>query len=183
MLKLTKTEEAVLNLTKQGVPIDEIASRLNINKRTVYNIRSKLKKRGLITDGKKQEGEEKGEDPQSAPVPQPVSPPAQIPQADESSTPPSPAVPVPSYASTPTPPPRETRESTLPHVDVRELLGDYTPVVKKVILNPKILMYYDYVKKKGYEGDLGDFIQDVVEEYFRDRGIRIVVLRGAMEVS
>jgi len=95
---------------------------------------------------------------------------------------------------TPPPPSEETKAPERPRVDsgaerpseealVRSLVSDYTPVVRKVVMNPRILMYYDYARSQGYDGDLGDFINEVVEGYFKERGIKIVVLRGVAEVG
>ena len=51
-------------------------------------------------------------------------------------------------------------------------------VVKKVAMNPVVLLWYDFARNKfGYEGDLGDFIVDCVEGFFRSRGFRIVIRR------
>jgi len=59
----------------------------------------------------------------------------------------------------------------------RTVVALATPVIKKVVLNPKILLFYDYLRSKGYEGDLGDFIVDCIETLFRRMGYQIVVER------
>jgi hypothetical protein len=60
----------------------------------------------------------------------------------------------------------------------RELALQATPIVKKVILNPKIYLYYDYaVSTFDFKGDIGDFIQDAVEDFWKSRGYRIVIER------
>ena len=51
-------------------------------------------------------------------------------------------------------------------------------VVKKVAMNPVVLLWYDHARNRlGYEGDLGDFIVDCVEGYFRLLGYKIVIRR------
>jgi len=44
------------------------------------------------------------------------------------------------------------------------------PVGRKIRLSPKNLMFYDWFKTKyGYEGDLSQFINDAIEDFFRSR--------------
>jgi len=65
----------------------------------------------------------------------------------------------------------------------RELMVRATPILRKVILNPKVLLWYDYARAElGYSGDLGDFINDAVEDFWRSRGYKIKVIQE-MEVS
>lgn len=53
-----------------------------------------------------------------------------------------------------------------------------TPLIKKVILNPKIFMYYDYAKTQfGFKGDFGDFVRDCVEYFFLRHGFSIKITR------
>ncbi|RLG82643.1 MAG: hypothetical protein DRO39_09310, partial [Thermoprotei archaeon] len=59
----------------------------------------------------------------------------------------------------------------------REVVAYATPVLRKVILNPKILLFYDYMKSKGYTGDLGDFIVECIELLFRKMGYQVVIER------
>ena len=59
----------------------------------------------------------------------------------------------------------------------REVVAYATPVLRKVILNPKILLFYDYMKSKGYSGDLGDFIVECIELLFRKMGYQVVIER------
>ena len=79
-------------------------------------------------------------------------------------------------------------EVSLPHVErpagrmaevatEREVVAYATPVLRKVILNPKILLFYDYMKSKGYSGDLGDFIVECIELLFRKMGYQVVIER------
>jgi len=70
-----------------------------------------------------------------------------------------------------------------PQVTVDVLEGDYIPIAKKVFLNPRVLMYYQYARSQGYGGDLGDFINEVIESFFRDRRIKIAVLKGVSELE
>jgi len=58
-----------------------------------------------------------------------------------------------------------------------ELWIKASPIIRKVILDPKVFLYYDYVRNKyGYKGDLGDFIRDCVEDFFERRGIKIKIV-------
>jgi len=51
-------------------------------------------------------------------------------------------------------------------------------VIRKVILNPKVLMWYDYIVSKfGYKGDLGDFIVECIEDFWASRGYKIKISR------
>ncbi len=59
----------------------------------------------------------------------------------------------------------------------REVVAYATPVLRKVILNPKILLFYDYMRSKGYSGDLGDFIVECIELLFRKMGYQVVIER------
>lgn len=53
-----------------------------------------------------------------------------------------------------------------------------TDLAKKVMLNPKVLLYYDYARAVGFEGDLSDFICNCIEFLFEKvLGIRVVVER------
>jgi hypothetical protein len=45
----------------------------------------------------------------------------------------------------------------------QELALQATPIVKKVILNPKTYLFYDYAcSTLNFKGDIGDFIQDAI---------------------
>lgn len=58
----------------------------------------------------------------------------------------------------------------------RIVLVEASPILKKVALNPKVYLWYDYAKsEKGYKGDIGDFVIDAVEDFWRSRGYRIIV--------
>jgi len=60
----------------------------------------------------------------------------------------------------------------------KELWVMAEPIFRKVALNPRIFLFYDYVRTElGYEGDLGDFICDTVEDFFKSRGIKIKIVR------
>jgi hypothetical protein len=43
-------------------------------------------------------------------------------------------------------------------------------------LEPKVLGYYKYVREIGYKGDMGDFIWEVVDDFFARRGLGLGVL-------
>jgi len=58
----------------------------------------------------------------------------------------------------------------------RIVMVEASPILKKVALNPKVYLWYDYAKsEKGYKGDIGDFVIDAVEDFWRSRGYRIIV--------
>jgi hypothetical protein len=58
----------------------------------------------------------------------------------------------------------------------QELALQATPIVKKVILNPKTYLFYDYAcTNLNFKGDVGDFIQDAIEDFWKSRGYRIVI--------
>jgi hypothetical protein len=58
----------------------------------------------------------------------------------------------------------------------QELALQATPIVKKVILNPKTYLFYDYAcSTLNFKGDIGDFIQDAIEDFWKARGYRIVI--------
>jgi len=65
----------------------------------------------------------------------------------------------------------------------RELWVKATPIIRKVVLNPKIWLYYDYARTQlGYEGDIGSFLEDCVEDFWRSRGYKIKIVQET-EVS
>jgi hypothetical protein len=58
----------------------------------------------------------------------------------------------------------------------RELMLQASPIVKKVILNPKTYLFFDYaLSELKFRGDIGDFIVDAVEDFWKSRGYRIVI--------
>ncbi len=59
----------------------------------------------------------------------------------------------------------------------KEILAVATPIVRKVVLNPAVYLWYDYARNRlGYKGDLGDFLVDCVEDFFRSRGYKIKIV-------
>jgi len=51
-------------------------------------------------------------------------------------------------------------------------------IARKVVLNPKVLLLYDWIKARfGYDGDLSDFILDVIEDFMRSRNLKIMIVR------
>jgi ParB/RepB/Spo0J family partition protein len=56
-----------------------------------------------------------------------------------------------------------------------------TTISSPVRIDPVVLLYFDYARRRGYDiDDLGQFISDCVKGYFRDRGIRIMITREAV---
>jgi hypothetical protein len=62
----------------------------------------------------------------------------------------------------------------------REMQLAASPIFKKVILNPKIYMHFDYVVNNfGYTQDIADFLVDCVEDFLKSRGYRVVIQHEA----
>ncbi len=74
-------------------------------------------------------------------------------------------------------PPRTAMEKTeLPDIVEKEMLLQATPIIRKVMLNPKVYLWYDYARSKlGFEGDIGDFLLDTVEDFWKSRGYTIKI--------
>ena len=52
------------------------------------------------------------------------------------------------------------------------------PVGTKIRLTPKSLLLFDWFKAKyGYEGDISDFINDAIEDFFRARGYEVMIVK------
>ena len=52
------------------------------------------------------------------------------------------------------------------------------PVGTKIRLTPKSLLLFDWFKAKyGYEGDISDFINDAIEDFFRARGYKVLIVK------
>lgn len=52
-----------------------------------------------------------------------------------------------------------------------------TPILRKVALNPRIFFYYEFAKKKfGWEGDVGDFLIECVEHFWKSKGYSIRIM-------
>ncbi len=51
------------------------------------------------------------------------------------------------------------------------------PILRKVALNPRIFFDYDFAKKKfGWEGDIGDFLIECVEDFWKRKGYSIRIM-------
>lgn len=60
----------------------------------------------------------------------------------------------------------------------RVIFLEASPILKKVALNPKVYLWFDYAKTElGFKGDVGDFLIDCVEDFFKSRGFQIVISR------
>jgi hypothetical protein len=66
-----------------------------------------------------------------------------------------------------------------------ELMLAGTPIIRKVILNPKIFFWYDFAANRmGFKGDIGDFVNDCVEDFFKSRNYEVIVQkRDVVRVS
>ena len=52
------------------------------------------------------------------------------------------------------------------------------PVGRRIRLSPKNLMFYDWFRTKyGYGGDLSDFINDAIDDFFKSRNWTIKVVK------
>jgi len=70
----------------------------------------------------------------------------------------------------------EISEEGLQETVEKQLQIAASPIVRKIILNPIVYFWYDYAKTKlGFNGDIGDFLWDCVEDFFDARGVHIVV--------
>ena len=59
----------------------------------------------------------------------------------------------------------------------REVVLTATEIARRVVLNPKVLLFYDFLcSRYGYEGTLADFILDCVEDFLNSRNIKIAVI-------
>ncbi len=86
------------------------------------------------------------------------------------------------------------KESTLPDELKGRKRGFLTNVAKiplkatadlprHVNVNLKTILYYEWVKSKGFPGDLGDFLNQVCEAYFGEHGIEPVMVIAEKEYS
>ena len=50
-------------------------------------------------------------------------------------------------------------------------------IAKKVVLNPRILYWYGFAVSEGFDGDIGDFISDAVEDFYGRRKLDIGIIR------
>jgi len=58
---------------------------------------------------------------------------------------------------------------------VSEAEIELTVVPRRVSLDPRILLIYDFMRRNGYKGTLSDFIADCVIDAFRARGWDIII--------
>jgi hypothetical protein len=61
----------------------------------------------------------------------------------------------------------------------REIEIEVTPISRPLRLNAIVLLYFDYFRSKGYDGDLGEFITDCVVHYLSERGLKLGFFREA----
>lgn len=58
----------------------------------------------------------------------------------------------------------------------QELLLMGAPLIRKVVLNTKVYFWFDFARAKmNFKGDIGDFVFDCVEDFFRSRNYQIIV--------
>jgi len=63
--------------------------------------------------------------------------------------------------------------------DLKTVEMEFSPIDRKLSLSPIVLLYYDYWRKEGYEGDLGDFITDCIVTFFEERGLKFSIIKEA----
>jgi len=53
-----------------------------------------------------------------------------------------------------------------------------SPIIRKVALNPKVYLWYDYaVTKLGYKRDIGDFCAAAIQDFWKSRGYKVKIVR------
>jgi len=59
-----------------------------------------------------------------------------------------------------------------------ELWAAARPIIRKIALNPKVFLWYDYaVSRLGYKGDLVDMLIEALEDFWASRGYKIKIVR------
>ena len=135
-------------------PYDKIEKDLRVARGTIYTVKSELKRIGIgLVDN---------------PATSPISP------ASPELTKPNPEAPAGESHSL---------EPIQISPDMREGFGQEMwlmarPIMRKVALNPKVFLWYDYaVKELGFEGDIGDLCVDAIEDFFKSRGYKITIVK------
>jgi len=70
---------------------------------------------------------------------------------------------------------------TFEQPEVEEIMGrtfleQSLPIMRKVMMSPKIYLLYDYCRNKmDFKGDIGDFIGDCVDYFFASNGFEISI--------
>ena len=153
---------------QKGEDYETIKRELRVERKTIYNVKSMLKKLGLL--------------PRSSAAPA-ISPPSSSePSAREPPYEPSLSV-APSREIERKPLGKseglgKEEEKLFAEGAERELMLQATPIVRKVVLNPRIYLLYDYARTRlNFDGDLGDFLADCVDDFFNSRGIKIKIVR------
>lgn len=58
----------------------------------------------------------------------------------------------------------------------RTFIEQSLPIMRKIMLSPKIYLLYDYCRDKlDFQGDIGDFLADCVDYFFRANGFEISI--------
>lgn len=149
----------------KGESYDTIEREVGVERKTISNVKSRLKGRGLlITSGSPATSRTSSSSPGVPTVPSGEGG-GEVPSGRTESTS-RPRV-------APTEPSMEGER-----IFERELWVIAQPIIRKVALNPKIFLFYDYARTElGFDGDLGDFIVDCVQDFFNSRNIKIKIVR------
>ena len=159
-------ERLIVELYKQGQPITRIAEILGVSPSTVWRHLKKALERGEGGGGDKswQSGQSAGQSGGSTVDQDPV------PAAEEQGA----ATAVAATAE------RESRLD-VEHIalmvdEIRKINLEVETVGRKLYLDPIVLLYYAYARRKGYKGSLADFIRDCVLDTMRSRGIHLAFI-------
>jgi len=163
-------ERLIVELYKQGQPITRIAEILGVSPSTVWRHLKKALERGEGGGGGEaggksgQSGQSAGQSGGSTVDQDPV------PAAEEQGA----ATAVAATAE------RESRLD-VEHIalmvdEIRKINLEVETVGRKLYLDPIVLLYYAYARRKGYKGSLADFIRDCVLDTMRSRGIHLAFI-------
>ncbi len=52
-------------------------------------------------------------------------------------------------------------------------------LLRKILYNPKNMIWFDWFRNKHpFDGDFADFVEDCIEDFFRRRGLQIIIRRN-----
>ena len=154
---------------QKGENYETIEKELRVNRKTIYNVKSMLKKLGLLPENYSTFSVSSSSSPESPPKetfrknPREVSLFEGAVREAEGN-----------FLGKEVSP----REKAFAEAAEKELMVQATPILRKVVLNPRIYLFYDYSRTRlGFKGDFGDFIADCVDDFFNSRGIKIKIVR------
>lgn len=138
---------------------DTIEREVGVSRKTISNVKSQLKRKGILASGSPSTSRPSSTPP-DFPTDSPEGSERELPQGTNPPTTPLSVV-----------PPEHRGEGTI-RILSKEIEMVATPIIRKVALNPKILMYYDITKAEmkselPEEYDVGDFVSDCVEFFMK----------------